>query len=167
MLRAWFIHGYLMGALAMFPGITGGDEGDPPPPEPEVWTNQGTQRYLSVSFSAPEGTTNVQPGSSRQLVVTVTEYTWELWTSNYGSSDNRNEANAPTTSAAVSLTLESGDASLSQAPNGFTDSNGQWTDSLVMGTQTSVVRAECHQCAVLSCGRSLSARQQSNPLLSS
>ncbi len=140
---AWILHGYLIGTVAMFPAYTSrtfADEGDPPPTE--TWTQQGTQSYLSVSLSAPEGTTDVSPDSTRALLVTVREYSWELWTSDLGGSELRNESSSPMSAAAVSLVLESGNATLPDPANGLTDMNGQWSGSLIMGSQTMVVRAD-------------------------
>ena len=102
---------------------------------------------MNVNLSADGATSGLGSGTSREITGHVTYSTWEVWTSNYGRTENRNPSGGTAVNALVSYSVvPPGDGTVVPRLNGntqhYTDSNGDAKATFTMGSQDSVVRMD-------------------------
>ena len=100
-----------------------------------------TESAISVSLSAPNGTTGITQGAECPLVATVTLSSWEVWMDpNTFETESRNESSTPLDGTSVQFSVEWGDGWLSNGTS--TDASGHASASYTMGSQAASIRAE-------------------------
>ena len=70
-------------------------------PEEETWWWDHTESSYQAFMEAPDGTSDVPAGGTRNVKVTAQVTTWEVWASNYGHTENRNSTTVPFVGAYV------------------------------------------------------------------
>lgn len=111
-------------------------------PGVETWTYDHSESALTFSgFTAAGGTDNLRPGNTRTLTATVMNETWDVYVSNYGNTDNRNDSMSPALGVSVGFSVSAGDGQLS-AYSSTTDSSGQAAVGFTMGSTASTVQAD-------------------------
>jgi len=108
----------------------------------EIWTYDHSESALSsISLDADGPVDDIFPGETRTLTATVMKDTWEVWVSNLGGTENRNQATVPADGVGVAFSVESGDGEISAA-SATTDSDGFASVGFTMGAADSTVRAD-------------------------
>ncbi|MBL9131451.1 MAG: hypothetical protein JNG86_09645, partial [Verrucomicrobiaceae bacterium] len=128
--RAPVLHGYLMAMLILMPAPLPQVQAEEYPPE-EVWSYVRSESAVTITLSAPEGTTELPPQGQRTVAVLLESTSWQVWESNLGGSENREESTQPT-SGTVTLAVVSGGGTLS-ASEVTTDVQGLASATFVMG----------------------------------
>lgn len=106
------------------------------PPAGEEWTFDHVEHSISAQLSGAVS------GVHCAVTETVTDTSWEVWTSSLGHTQNRNVGTSAAVGAAPSFSIVSGSGSLSNASSS-TDSNGQAFATLDFGDASGVtVRAD-------------------------
>lgn len=106
----------------------------------ENWVLDHTEGYLSAAMNA-NGGQELVPGSSSLITTSVTYTSWEVWTSDWGNTEQRNESSSPATGAVVNYSIPQGDGIAADA-TGITDSNGIASTTFLMGNSASSLRAD-------------------------
>ncbi|MBL9152947.1 MAG: hypothetical protein JNK37_10695, partial [Verrucomicrobiales bacterium] len=89
----------------------GGDGG---PGEPEPFAFQRVESYLELSLEAPNGATDLLPGTTRPLVAAVNRIAWEIWQRpSTGESEIRNSSVTPEPGVTIGFAVTVGEGSLS------------------------------------------------------
>ena len=105
-------------------------------PTPESWSYTRTEGTLTATLSALATTTGQLPvGGQTQLAAHVQYESWEVWTSNYGNVETRNNATSPAEGASVNWS-KTGDGSLSTTTS-QADLAGNTAVDFTMGTYAS------------------------------
>jgi hypothetical protein len=137
--HAWLMHGYLIATLALLP--SGRFKLHADEPEPETWAFDRSESSLQAYLEAPDGTTDINSGSSRSVKVTVEYTTWDVLTSNYGNTSIVNQETAQQSGANVTFSIANVDGAVSTMPGTTTDGI-LWT-TLQMGMQSTRLQADC------------------------
>lgn len=119
--------------------IDGGSVEFQPGAAEETWAYSSTESSYSLSLVADGESTELAAGEERYLLATVTQTTWEVWTSNYGNTMETIIGGGPVEQVAVYFTIEEGDGMVDwQATS---DTSGVAAALFQMGTTGSLVRA--------------------------
>lgn len=117
----------------------------PPPPPEETWSQGGSGSALSgVQWQSVEGGVGgLARYAQRTLSVQVWQDTWDVWTSNLGSTQRYNQQTGQAASnVPVLFTIQSGDGRLGSSSTealAWTDWMGIATTTFSMGAQDTVV----------------------------
>jgi hypothetical protein len=108
----------------------------------ETWDQTGTGSGKVITFATAAGQTEVSrlPGSETVLIATVYDSAWEIWESNWGGTETRNEQSTPATGQTVSFGLDYGNGVLTTT-SAETDAYGEARVTLTMGEEDNRVRA--------------------------
>jgi hypothetical protein len=107
----------------------------------ENWTFDHIENVISsFAFGADGNTDGLTPGTQRTATVNVACTSYEVWVSNRGNMENRNESTGPALWMNIDFTLDYGDGSLSVA-SAMTDANGNASVTFTMGDGGSRLRA--------------------------
>lgn len=108
-------------------------------PDENGFEYTSTESYLSVSPSVPEGVSDIPPGTTRSIQVTVTRTSWEVWTHPVTSEViTKNMTTEPVPFASCSCWVSQGDAYLSGSGCDI-DASGYGSLSVTMGSSAAVV----------------------------
>jgi regulation of enolase protein 1 (concanavalin A-like superfamily) len=122
-----------------------------PPPVEETWSLDRTERTIAVTVTTNSPAEGLVPDSVAQVRAQVLETSWEVWRSNQGNDDLRNQATGPAIGAMVTFGVASGPGHLS-ASTAVTDADGiAWT-AYTMGTEAAVVAASASYLATTASG---------------
>jgi hypothetical protein len=132
--QAWLLHFCLILSLLLLPAgrlARADGEGE--------FTLTGTQGSVAISVSAPQGTSGMQPGDTRQIIANAQVNTWEVWTnSETGATEIRNPLTVPMAGSWLAFS-NTGDGWLSPFGGVMTDSNGTAVSTFTIGSTASTV----------------------------
>ena len=97
----------------------------------ETWSLSQTETRLEVAFQPVTNGTLLQTGESQSLVAEARWHSFEVWTSNLGSSETRADSYTDATGADVTFTLLSGASSSLDDGSSATISTGQTNQAAV------------------------------------
>jgi len=109
-------------------------------PPQEEWNYSHSEATITANLSANALSYPLAMGQAVTLDLYVTYDSWDVLTSNLGNSRTENHSSSPAVSAYVSWSIESGDGYVSG--NTYTDGGGIAYADFVVGSSTSVVRAD-------------------------
>ncbi|MEQ1748709.1 MAG: hypothetical protein ABL974_04770 [Prosthecobacter sp.] len=115
---------------------------------PEMWTHTGDEGTISLTLTPNGDLTDLPQGTQREITAEVRYLTWEVWTSNLGNTDLRNETDSAAASAGLTFEIESGSGTLSQgaSPTSViqtsTNTSGQASVTFTMGSSNSRLRVD-------------------------
>lgn len=132
---SWLLHGYL---IAMLPSASFKLHADDP--EPETWVLDHTESSLQAYLDAPDGTTDIDSGSSRAVKLTVEQTTWDVMISSWGNTSIQNSVTTAVSGASVSFGVVSGEGYLSM--NSGTTTDGTLWTTLQIGAQNTRLQAD-------------------------
>ncbi|MCB1207738.1 MAG: Ig-like domain-containing protein [Verrucomicrobiales bacterium] len=134
--RAWFLHAFLIASIIGLPSGAWRVQADT-----EGYEYDHMESCVSVSLSAPNGTTGIVSGAECPLVATVTLSSWEVWMDpNTFETESRNETSTPMSEASVQFSIEWGDGWL--AGDSQTNSVGEANTTYTMGMSAASIRAD-------------------------
>ncbi|MFM2166691.1 MAG: hypothetical protein RIS79_1062 [Verrucomicrobiota bacterium] len=99
----------------------------------ETWTFQGLYQELLVNAVATNTT-----AASVPVNATVSYRTWEVWSNQYGNTENRNDSTSAAINAPVSIFVTTGNGSVSSSATS-TDTSGGYGATYAAASQASVV----------------------------
>lgn len=99
----------------------------------ETWTFQGLYQELLVNAVVANTT-----AASVPVNATVSYRTWEVWSNQYGNTENRNDSTSAAINAPVSAFVTTGNGSVSSSANS-SDTSGAYGATYVAASQASVV----------------------------
>lgn len=134
--HAWLLHFVLILSLLLLPaGRQARADGD----DGSTWTQTSTESSVTVSASAPEGTSGMTVGDTRQVIVNAQLSTWEVWTNGEtGATEIRNAVTNSLAYSPVSFTASAGSVSPGTTS---TDGNGNVVGAFTMGSSAATVTA--------------------------
>lgn len=132
------MHGYLIATLALLP--CGKFRLRAEEPESETWQLDRSESSLQVYLEAPEGTTDINGGSSRAVKLTVEHTTWDVMISSWGNTLIQNSVTTAVSGASATFTVVSGEGSLTTS-SGTTMDGTFWT-TLQIGAQNTQLQAD-------------------------
>lgn len=130
--HAWLLHVWLISALLLLPvgRLARADE--------DVFEYTRSESSVSVTVSAPDGTTGMTRGSSRPVTVNVQQNTWEVWTGvPHGATRIQNYQTMPM--GYTGLTFSATEDGLVSNASLSTDANANASATFTMGTKASGV----------------------------